>query len=75
MAKIVNKYPVGMQTFDEIREKSYLYIDKTKYIVDFREKGMKYVFSVVQDDSESRSLPLLSKLIQGRERNFSEGWQ
>jgi len=44
MAKIVNKYPVGMQTFDEIREKSYLYIDKTKYIVDFREKGMKYVF-------------------------------
>ena len=44
MAKIVNKYPVGMQTFDEIREKSYLYIDKTKYIVVFREKGMKYVF-------------------------------
>ena len=44
MAKIVNKYPVGMQTFDEIREKGYLYIDKTKYIVDFREKGMKYVF-------------------------------
>ena len=44
MVKIVNKYPVGMQTFDEIREKGYLYIDKTKYIVDFREKGMKYVF-------------------------------
>ena len=44
MVKIVNKYPVGMQTFEEIREKGYLYIDKTKYIVDFREKGMKYVF-------------------------------
>ena len=44
MAKIVNKYPVGIQTFEEIREKNYLYIDKTKYIVDFREKGMKYVF-------------------------------
>ena len=44
MAKIVNKYPVGIQTFEEIREKGYLYIDKTKYIVDFREKGMKYVF-------------------------------
>ena len=24
MAKIVNKYPVGMQTFEEIREKGYL---------------------------------------------------
>ena len=44
MVKIVNKYPVGIQTFEEIREKGYLYVDKTKYIVDFREKGMKYVF-------------------------------
>ena len=44
MAEIVNKYPVGIQTFDEIREKGYLYVDKTQYIVDFREKGMKYVF-------------------------------
>ena len=44
MAEIVNKYPVGIQTFEEIRTKNYLYIDKTKYIVDFREKGMKYIF-------------------------------
>lgn len=44
MTKIVNKYPVGIQTFEKIREKGYLYIDKTQYIVDFREKGMKYVF-------------------------------
>ena len=44
MAEIVNKYPVGIQTFEDIREGKYLYIDKTKYIVDFRKKGMKYVF-------------------------------
>ena len=44
MAKIVNFYPVGIQTFSKIREENYLYIDKTKYIVDFREKGMKYIF-------------------------------
>lgn len=44
MAKIVNEYPVGIQTFEKIREKGYLYVDKTQYIVDFREKGMKYVF-------------------------------
>ena len=30
MAKIVNFYPVGIQTFEEIREKGYLYVDKTK---------------------------------------------
>lgn len=44
MAEIVNKYPVGIQTFEQIRTKKYLYIDKTKYIVDFKEKGMKYIF-------------------------------
>ena len=44
MAKIVNCYPVGIQTFSNIREGNYLYVDKTQYIVDFREKGMKYVF-------------------------------
>ena len=44
MGEIVNKYPVGIQTFENIREGKYLYIDKTKYIVDFRKKGMKYIF-------------------------------
>ena len=44
MEEIVNKYPVGIQTFDDIRNGNYLYVDKTKYIVDFRRKGMKYIF-------------------------------
>ena len=44
MEEIVNKYPVGIQTFDDIRNGHYLYVDKTKYIVDFRRKGMKYIF-------------------------------
>ena len=25
----IRKYPVGMQTFDKIREGNYMYIDKT----------------------------------------------
>ena len=44
MAEIVNKYPVGIQTFEMIREEGYLYVDKTKYIVDFRKKGMRNIF-------------------------------
>ena len=44
MTEIVNKYPVGIQTFENIIEGNYLYVDKTKYIVDFRTKGMKYIF-------------------------------
>lgn len=41
---MAQKYPVGIQTFSEIREKNYLYVDKTKYIVHFLESGFKYVF-------------------------------
>ena len=44
MAKIVNCYPVGVQTFEKIRKGNYLYVDKTKYIVDFRRKQMSYIF-------------------------------
>ena len=44
MAEIVNCYPVGIQTFKTVREGNYLYVDKTKYIVDFRKKQMRYVF-------------------------------
>ena len=44
MAEMVNCYPVGVQTFEKIREGNYLYIDKTKYIVDFLKKRMNYVF-------------------------------
>ena len=38
------KYPIGIQTFSEIRERNYLYIDKTQYLGDFIDKGYKYVF-------------------------------
>ena len=44
MADLVNCYPVGVQTFEKIRTGKYLYVDKTKYIVDFRKKKMSYVF-------------------------------
>ena len=44
MSELVNVYPVGIQTFEKIREGNYLYVDKTKYIVDFRKKQMSYVF-------------------------------
>ena len=35
---------MGIQTFSEIRERNYLYVDKTQYLVDFIDKGYKYVF-------------------------------
>ena len=40
----IRKYPVGIQTFEKIRERNYLYVDKTQYLADFVEKGYQYVF-------------------------------
>ena len=40
----IRKYPIGIQTFQTIIEGGYIYVDKTKYIEDFRKQGLKYVF-------------------------------
>jgi len=37
------KLPIGIQTFKEIREDNYIYVDKTKYALDLIE-NYKYVF-------------------------------
>ena len=44
MEEEIRRYPIGIQTFRNIIEGNYIYVDKTKYIADFRKKGMKYVF-------------------------------
>lgn len=74
MAKIVNKYPVGIQTFEKIRENGYLYIDKTQYIVDFREKKMSYIFlSRPRRFGKSLFASTLQAYLR-EERNFSRDW-
>ena len=37
-------YPVGIQTFSEIINKNYLYVDKTEYIYRMTHYGKKYLF-------------------------------
>ena len=37
-------YPIGIQTFSEIREGGYVYVDKTAHIYRMTRQGLKYVF-------------------------------
>lgn len=37
-------YPIGIQTFSEIREGNYLYIDKTEYVYRLTHSYSKYLF-------------------------------
>ena len=39
----MQKYPVGIQTFENIRQGGYLYVDKTQYVYDLA-NNYKYVF-------------------------------
>lgn len=65
----IRKYPVGIQTFSEIREENYVYVDKTKYIVDFVRNGSKYLFLSRPRRFGKSLLSQRSKLILKEERN------
>lgn len=44
MAQAPHRYPVGVQTFEKIRQRGYLYADKTGYIWDMLNSGGEYLF-------------------------------
>ena len=44
MEDLQRLYPIGIQTFSEIREGNYLYIDKTEYVYRLTHSYSKYLF-------------------------------
>lgn len=44
MEDLQRLYPIGIQTFSEIREGNYLYIDKTEYVYRMTHSSSKYMF-------------------------------
>ena len=67
----IRKYPVGIQTFSEIREENYVYVDKTKYIVDFVRNGSKYLFlSRPRRFGKSLFVSTLQAYFEGRKNLF-----
>ena len=41
---VLKFYPVGIQTFSDLREENYLYIDKTEYVYRMTHSASKYMF-------------------------------
>ncbi len=44
MTPIIRRYPIGIQTFSELRTKGYLYIDKTDSVYRMAHSNAKYMF-------------------------------
>ena len=67
----IRKYPVGIQTFDKIREGNYVYIDKTKYIVKMMKNGSQYLFlSRPRRFGKSLFVSTLKAYFEGRKELF-----
>ncbi len=64
------KYPIGIQSFDQIISEGYIYIDKTKLIYDLVQNGKIYFLSRPRRFGKSLLVSTLECYFQGRKDLF-----
>jgi len=64
------KYPIGIQTFENIRVDDYVYVDKTKLVYDLVTKGKFYFLSRPRRFGKSLLVSTLDAYFQGRRDLF-----
>ena len=66
----MKKLPIGIQTFSEIREENYIYIDKTKYIHKIATEGKVYFLSRPRRFGKSLLISTIKELFKGNAKLF-----
>ncbi len=66
------KLPIGIQTFQKIREADYYYVDKTSFALNLIEQGTHYFLSRPRRFGKSLFLDTLKELFEGNEPLFRE---
>ncbi|MDR0764488.1 MAG: ATP-binding protein [Synergistaceae bacterium] len=64
------KLPIGIQTFGIIRTEGYLYVDKTKYLVDLIDNGRIYFMSRPRRFGKSLTVSTFDALFSGKKELF-----
>jgi hypothetical protein len=64
------KLPIGIQTFSEIREGNYYYVDKTKLIADLIDSGKYYFLSRPRRFGKSLLLDTIAEVFEGNKVLF-----
>ena len=64
------KYPIGIQSFDQIREDGYVYVDKTALIYDLVSKGKIYFLSRPRRFGKSLLISTLKHYFLGHKELF-----
>lgn len=68
----VLKYPIGIQTFEKIRQDNYVYVDKTEYIYNLVSQNAYYFLSRPRRFGKSMLLSTIEALFKGK-RNLFKG--
>ncbi len=64
------KLPIGIQTFREIREEGYYYVDKTGFAISLIDQGKYYFLSRPRRFGKSLFLDTLKELFEGNEQLY-----
>ena len=67
---MLQKLPIGLQTFSEIIEENYLYVDKTKNIYELISTGKTYFFSRPRRFGKSLLISTLEEIFTGNKKLF-----
>jgi Predicted AAA-ATPase/PD-(D/E)XK nuclease superfamily len=70
----MQKLPIGIQTFSEIRNKNYLYIDKTEYIHRLVNAGKYFFFARPRRFGKSLLLDTMQEVFEGNRQIFNGLW-
>src|SRR6266436_8205373 len=66
----MKKFPIGIQTFSELIQKNYVYVDKTKRIYDLITTGKCYFFARPRRFGKSLLVSTLAEIFSGNENLF-----
>jgi len=70
----MKKLPIGIQTFSEIREEGYLYVDKTEQIHRLISSGKYFFLSRPRRFGKSLTLSTIKEIYSGSRRLFQGLW-
>ncbi len=68
------KLPIGIQNFEELRTKDYLYIDKTEYYFRLIDQGKYYFLSRPRRFGKSLLISTLAAIFEGKRELFEGLW-
>jgi Predicted AAA-ATPase/PD-(D/E)XK nuclease superfamily len=70
----MQKYPIGIQTFSDLREGGFVYVDKTEYMMPLIEGSKYYFLSRPRRFGKSLLLSTLSDIFKGNKHLFKDLW-